>query len=121
MIYFTLPFNPPDGSNGCANACFIRIRKGYENDAGLISHERCHVGQFWDSPLTHGIRYRFSPSYRLDCEVKAYRVQLSIPHPKYSVEARREMYATWLSAPGWKDGYNLQDICTKTQALQLLQ
>ena len=120
MIYIKLPFNPPEGSNGCANACFVRIRKGYENDKGLISHELLHIEQFWDNPLTHPFRYRFSPPYRLDCEVKAYRLQLSKPHPKYSVDERREMYATWISAPGWKDGYDLQDIITKEQALQLL-
>lgn len=121
MLYIKLPFPPPTRSNGCANAFFVRIRKGYENDEGLWEHEVTgHVGQFWDNPLTHSLRYRFSPPYRLDCEVKCYRLQLSKPHPRYTVEERREMYATWLSAPGWVEGYDLQDICTKEEALQLL-
>lgn len=86
----------------------------------MLAHEVCHVEQFWNNPLFHGLRYRFSKAYRLDCEVKAYREQLQHKHPVYKWNERREMYAGWLSAPGWADGYNLQDICTKEQAIKLL-
>lgn len=119
MIYIKLPFNPPEGSAGCANGPFVRIRVGYEDDKGLLAHELLHVEQFWNDPLTHGLRYRFSKHYRLDCEVKAYRKQLEYLHPKYTGEKRREMYAEWLSLPE-PEGYGLQSVVTKYEALRLL-
>lgn len=48
MIYIKLPIAPPDGSAGAANACFVRIRKGYKNDIGLLFHEvEGHVKEWW--------------------------------------------------------------------------
>jgi hypothetical protein len=118
MIYIKLSFQPPEGSAGCANACFVRIRKGKEGDKGLLAHELKHVEQFWNDPIAHSYRYRFDKHYRLDCEVEAYRVQLYTPHPRLSIEDRREMYATWLSDPSSVTGYGL--TLTKKEALRLL-
>ena len=122
MIYIKLPFNPPEGSNGCANACFVRIRKGYENDLGLLEHEKVHVRQFWRTLGLHSILYLISKRYRLKAEVEAYKVQIEASgyRSDYSAPMLRDKYSTWLSAPGWKDGYDLQDIVTKDEALKLL-
>jgi hypothetical protein len=79
MIYFTLPIAPPAGSDGSANACFIRIRKGCENDRGLIAHEVCHVGQWWRTLGIHSILYLCSKRYKLKCEIEAYQEQLKWP------------------------------------------
>ena len=120
MIYFKLPIAPPEGSNGAANLCFVRIRKGYENDKGLLEHEKVHVWQFWRTFGLHSLLYLISKRYRLKAEVEAYKVQLEASgyRSDYSAPMLRDKYATWISAPGWKDGYDLQDIVTKEQALQ---
>ena len=121
MIYIKLPIAPPEGSNGCANACFVRIRKGYENDRGLLEHEKVHVWQFWRTLGLHPFLYLLSKRYRLTAEVEAYREQLRwIPPTSDDYIYHQNTYATWISAPGWKDGYDLQDIVTKDEALKLL-
>lgn len=149
MIYITLPIQPPDGSNGIANAFCIRIRKGYENDEGLLKHEQSHCGEWWTITLISAIilsaiayatqlyglpnqfwalptaslfiqplLYKFSKRYRLWSETRAYKIQLT-----YSVDGEpnpyKDLYATWLSEPE-PEGYGLQDICSKEEALQLL-
>ncbi len=115
MLYIKLPFNPPDGSNGAANACFIRIRKGYENDLGLISHELTHVWQWWRTLGLHSILYLCSKKYRLKAEVEAYKVQIEASgyRSDYSAPMLRDKYAGFIAT-----GYNLN--ITKEQALQLL-
>ena len=113
MIYFKLPFQPPEGSAGCANACFIRIKKGYENDAGLLHHEICHVGQWWKTLGIHSIFYPCSKAYRLIAEVEAYKVQLQHPHPKYTVDELRDMYAGFIA-----NDYKL--AITKEEAARML-
>ena len=39
--------NLPDNFGGCANACVVRIRTKYRNDAGIHAHEAEHVRQWW--------------------------------------------------------------------------
>ena len=110
----------PQNSNGCANGPIIRIRPAYKGDEGLKQHEICHVHQWWRTLGLHSLLYLVSKRYRLRAEVEAYRKQLEYPHSTYSQDQLRELYAGWLSAAGWVEGYDLQDICTKEQALAYL-
>jgi hypothetical protein len=66
----------PENFAGYARAWFIRIRPQYKDDRGLLEHEKVHVSQFWRSFGIHGFWYLLSKSYRLDCEVEAYKKQL---------------------------------------------
>ena len=118
LLFYT--DNLPENSNGCANAFIIRIRPSCKGDEGLLAHERVHVSQWWRTLGLHSLLYLVSKRYRLRAEVEAYRKQLEYPHPRYSQDQLRELYAGWLSAPGWVEGYDLQDICTKEQAFAYL-
>lgn len=112
----------PPNSAGCANGPIIRIRPEKKGDEGLLAHEIEHVRQWWCwiplLGLPHSLLYLLSKRYRQWSEVTAYRIQLEYPHPKYTVEERREMYATWLSIPDNIQGYGL--IITKEEAVKLL-
>lgn len=76
MTFYTTHLIPSRFA-GCAIGPFIFIKSAYKDDHGLLAHEKCHVEQFWRNPFLHGLRYRFSKSYRLACEVEAYKVQLT--------------------------------------------
>lgn len=76
MTFYTDRFIP-EGFAGWHFGPLIFIRPEYLGDVGLFAHERTHVRQFWRRPFTHMIRYRWQRSYRLACEVEAYRVQLA--------------------------------------------
>ncbi len=119
MTFYTNKFIP-SGSAGCARGPCIFIRPDHRGDAGLLAHEQVHVSQWWRTLGLHSLLYLVSKKYRLAAEVEAYRKQLEYPHPRYSQDQLRELYAGWLSAPGWVEGYDLQDICTKEQALAYL-
>lgn len=54
----------------------ILIRPQHKGDKGLLEHEKTHVKQWRRRKLTHAALYRMSRSYRLDCEVEAYKRQL---------------------------------------------
>lgn len=111
------------------------IKPEYKDDIGLHHHEYIHVTQFWTMFLSlvtvfttilflteqtqylglngiflaaHGLLYRFNKSYRLRCEIKAYKEQL-----KYSPNSQ-ELFAKYIS-----EDYDL-DI-SQTDALKLLQ
>ena len=83
MIHFTFytdKFVRP-GSAGVMRVFLLPcvfIRPQYRGDEGLLAHELVHVDQAWESifPPIHALRYAFSKSYRLKCEVEAYKVQL---------------------------------------------
>ena len=98
--------NLPDNVGGCANACVVRIRTKYRNDAGIHAHEYEHVRQWWMGvligvlaalamiglpvpakcsewwpvALTAGCALHplayLLPRYRLWAEARAYRIQL---------------------------------------------
>lgn len=55
---------------------FVFIRPQYRDDRGLLEHELVHVAQFWRTLGLNGLGYLFSKSYRLHCELEAYREQL---------------------------------------------
>ena len=95
--------NLPDGFGGIAQGPLIKLLRKYQNDAGLIEHEKSHVRQwyavmtlgllfcvlmvvqvspvFWIgygiSPFLHQLLYRFVRPYRRWSEVKAYRKQIA--------------------------------------------
>ncbi len=60
---------------GKANGMIITIDPEYKNDKGLLEHELVHVKQFYKFPF-HGFLYKFNKSYRLKCEIEAYKKQL---------------------------------------------
>ena len=87
----------PSNSAGCTRVFlipFIFIRKKYRDDIGLHAHEAMHSKQAWRHilPPIHAIRYALSKSYRLKCEVEAYREQL-----KYYPDDRRLLFAEFIS------------------------
>ena len=113
MTFYTNHFIPPQ-SAGCVHIFlipFIFIRPNYKDDAGLLAHEKLHVIQAWRNiiPSIHALRYLFSPSYRLACEVECYKKQAT-----YYTDDRLPLFATFIS----KD-YNLN--ITVQEALTLLQ
>lgn len=108
MVIFTNRFIPEQFA-GYTVFCFALIRPEYREDLGLIEHEKTHVKQFWRLPFIHGLRYRFSKSYRLNCEVEAYKEQLK----HYKVDR------TYLLAKHLVDHYNF-DLSIK-DAMTLLK
>jgi hypothetical protein len=100
---------------------FIRIRTKYRDsgDVGIVRHELEHVRQFWTRGLLiHPLRYRFSESYRLKCEVEAYKEQLKWFPAKDNIEHYRDMYAGFISSKDSAIGYNLS--ITKDEVVELL-
>ena len=79
MIYsLTYTDSLPEGVGGQAKAWFIKIRPEYKDDKGILAHELVHVHQFWTKGLlVHMLRYTWSKDYRLQCEIEAYKVQLT--------------------------------------------
>ena len=78
MRYYILWYTdklPPD-VGGRANGPFIRIKKKWKGDIGLLEHEKCHVRQWWKSCGLHGLLKRFKKDYKLNCEVEAFKIQL---------------------------------------------
>lgn len=95
MIYsLNYTDNLPEGVGGQAKAWFIKIRPEYKDDKGILAHELCHVGQWWRTLGFHSILYLISKSYRLKCEVEAYRIQLTYSPGQLDYFAKRmtEMY-----------------------------
>jgi hypothetical protein len=82
------------GSAGRTNTFVIRIRPAYKDDIGLLEHEKIHVSQFWRSFGIHGFWYLLSKSYRLDCEVEAYKKQLEYAEDR---EENRRWFANRIS------------------------
>ena len=111
----------PEGTGGYAKAWFIRIRPKYRDndDTGILVHEETHVWQFWTGGLIiHMLRYTWSKSYRLKCEVEAYKEQLKWYPANTELERYRDMYAGFISDPDPVKGYGL--TITKEEALRLL-
>lgn len=117
IIFYT--DNLPEHSAGCANGPIVRIRPGHKEDKGIEAHELVHVRQWWRTMGLHSILYQCSPKYRLKSEIEAYREQINNPHPRYTPDQLKDMYATWLSLPE-PEGYDCHEICTKERAIELL-
>ena len=85
----------PSNRGGCTYSFFILVRDEYTGvvrDA-LVIHEREHVRQWWTGGLfIHNLRYALSSSYRYQCELKAYAVQI-----KALPEEHRTHYLSYFS------------------------
>lgn len=75
LCFFT-HWKLPSDVGGRANGPFIRIHPWYDDDEGLLEHEKCHARQWWRTCGIHGILYKFSKEYRLKSELEAYGIQL---------------------------------------------
>ena len=62
----------------CSRGSFVCVRPKYRGkDEGIVQHELEHVRQFYRAlTFPHTILYRFSPRYRLVCEIDAYVRQM---------------------------------------------
>lgn len=128
MKYYLIKCTPnlPNGFGGTAQGPLIKLLPKYQNDAGLIEHEKTHVRQwyavmtlgllfcalmvahvspaFWIgcgiSPFLHQLLYRFVRPYRRWSEVKAYRNQIATgdyTNNEFAVIALVEKYDLKLS------------------------
>lgn len=105
MKYYILKYTDelPDGFGGTTFGPTIRIRPQYQDDQGLLEHEKTHVRQWYAlmglglaivtaivllvspalcpvaavAPFLHTLLYKFLRPYRQWCEVQAYRKQLA--------------------------------------------
>lgn len=85
----------PEGVGGQAKAWFVKILPKYKEDKGILAHELVHVRQFWTKGLlVHMLRYTYSKNYRLQCEIEAYKVQLTYNPENFDFFALRitQMY-----------------------------
>jgi len=103
----------PENTGGYAKAWFVRIRPKYKDDKGIHNHELCHVAQFWKLGIFHMVIYTWNKSYRLNCEVEAYREQLKHEPASLDPERYRDMYAGFIA-----DDYGL-DV-SKGDVLKIL-
>ena len=62
--------------------CRIVLRTKYIYDKGILNHEIVHAKQY-KRDFFHGIKTRFSKSYRYKCELEAYTSQ--IEEYKYTI------------------------------------
>ena len=117
----------PNGFGGTAQGPLIKILPKYEDDAGLIEHEKVHVRQWYAwlclgllfstllmllassslwplfsvAPFLHPLLYKFIRPYRRWSEVQAYRKQLAVggyDRNDFAVNALVEKYDLNLSA-----------------------
>lgn len=69
----------PNGYSGFFQAIIIpivKIKKGCEEDIGLLEHELEHCRQYIRLPVVHSLLYKLVPRYRYWAELQAYRHQL---------------------------------------------
>ena len=105
-VFYTDKFIPATAA-GATRLMFIFIRPKYKDDVGLLQHELKHVEQLYRNPL-HSYFYLLSKSYRLKCEVEAYKEQL-----KHYANDRTDLFAEFIAKY-----YNLN--ITQEEAKQLL-
>lgn len=115
------------GFAGATQGPRIKIRPRYQDDHGLLEHEKTHVRQwyvltglglviavalavlvspaFWSAvlvtPCLHTLLYKFLRSYRQWCEVQAYRKQSALggyANSDFAVTALVDKYDLKLSA-----------------------
>lgn len=98
----------PEWAAGKAVGPIIYIRPRYKDDIGLLNHEKCHRWQWLVSLGLHSFIYPRSATYRLMCEVEAYKEQMKIT-PQYSLK-----YAEFIATR-----YNLDVTIEEAHALLL--
>ncbi len=97
MKYYTLEITDdmPEGFGGYTENWWIKIRPKYQDDPGILEHEKCHVRQLWRTLFMHNLLLNMN-WYRLRCEVEAYKEQLACP-PANNQESYRVQYAEFIS------------------------
>lgn len=128
MNYYLVKYteNIANGFGGTAQGPFIKLLPKYQNDVGLIEHEKTHVRQWyvvmaiglllctlltlivspflWPlhgvAPFLHQLLYKIVRPYRRRCEVQAYRIQIALGgyiSDEFAVTALIEKYDLGLS------------------------
>ncbi|CAG8864061.1 hypothetical protein [Pseudomonas fluorescens] len=123
MKYYILKYSDdlPEGFGATTQGPFVKVRPKYQDDVGLIEHEKTHVRQwyalmglglviigalmvlawpaFWPAgavaPFLHPLLYKFVRPYRRWCEVGAYRKQVEVGgyvSTEFAVTALAEKY-----------------------------
>ena len=95
LIFYTTRFlNGHAGTVKVFLIPVIFIDPKYKDDVGLYEHEYTHVKQAFRNiiPLIHTLRYKLSKSYRLKCEVEAYKTQLD-----YYADDRSLLFASFIA------------------------
>lgn len=69
------PIFPPILNLFGIGTCTIIIRPKFIEDDGILNHELKHAEQFKNN-MFHALRYKFNRSYRLKCELEAYKEQI---------------------------------------------
>ena len=129
MKYYLIQLSEklPSGFGGTAQGPLIKLLPKYQNDVGLIEHEKTHVRQWYAvlaiglllctlltllvspslwplyglAPSLHPLLYKLVRSYRRGCEVQAYRKQIAIggyASNEFAVTALVEKYDLRLGA-----------------------
>ena len=107
--------NIPVINDGITKLWFIKIRPKYQNDEGLLEHEKTHVWQFWRTCGLH-IFFWFSKKYRISCEQEAYKNQLTYPPASEGeIDTYRHIYAGFIANPE-RYGFDI----TEEEAYKLL-
>jgi len=97
-------------THGASYGFFIKIRKDYKNDIGLLAHEYEHVKQFWwRGFLIHKYLYKFWKYYRFKCELRAYIKQWQMGSKE---EYTKNLFVTRIYL-GYKLGYSREYILEK--------
>ena len=89
MKYYWLRYtdNMDENFAGITRAFVISIRPKYKDDKGLLEHEKTHVRQWYKTLGLHGLLYAFWRTYRLNCELEAYKEQMQYaPDLKVAVD-----------------------------------
>ncbi len=104
MKYYSLEYTDdmPEGYGGFTENWRLKIRPKYQDDQGILEHEKTHVRQLFRTIGFHNwlIGWKW---YLLRCEVEAYKNQLACP-PANNQESYRVQYAAFIST---KYGLNI--------------
>lgn len=87
----------PKGFDSITLGTVILIRPNKRGDIQLIRHEEAHVRQFWRSFGLFPILYLVSKTYRLKCEVEAYKESMDYGMPWHDAAYNLRKYDSGLS------------------------
>lgn len=101
----------PERFGGIVYGLFIFIRPKHRDNTGLLEHELIHVEQFYRPKSILMLRYKFSKSYRLKCEVEGYKKQIQY-YDSDQVERLLRVFAGYIATKykldiTQEDAYNL--------------
>lgn len=73
------------GFDGYCYGPIVVIHPSMRQYDGILGHELMHSAQFYSGWLWHIFKYFTKESYRLQCEVDAYKVQLAAVRPGITI------------------------------------